>query len=156
MRYVVKKPNPKSQRWMQYVRRRGFEAERELVRGLRRLGVLAWRIPASGMYESRRKMSLPDVIAFCKGEFLGFQVKSTAKDSFVVYRRFLEPLDAWLSDVLSHGVPARAFIAVKFTGNFWVVRKTDCSEEKTVIRVGEATRLRSQLLVALGLQARLG
>ena len=151
-----RRPDPKDQRWMKYIRRRGFEAERELVRGLRGFGVLAWRIPASGMYESRKRMSLPDVIAFAKGEFWGFQVKATSKDSFTIYNRWLEPLDAWLSDVLEHGVAGRAFVAVKFTGGFWVVRRVDCSERRIVVSVKSATRLRHQLAVLLGIQDILG
>ena len=153
---MARQPSPKSRRWMPYIRRRGFKAERELVRGLRRYGVLAWRIPASGMYESRRKMSLPDVIAFARGELWGFQVKATGKDSFVVYRKWLEPLDVWLSDVLQHGVPARAFIAVKFVGGFWVLRETDCGEGRIVVDVRKAARLKHQLAVLLGMQEVLG
>ena len=121
---------------------------------MRSLGVLAWRIPASGMYESRRKMSLPDVIAFCKGEFLGFQVKASSKRYVRVYRRQLEPLDVWLSDVLEHGVPARAFVAVKFVGGWWKIQEFDGLRHYDFDIKG-ATRLRGQLELVLGLQTRL-
>ena len=153
---MARRPDPKDSKWMRYIRRRGFEAERELVRGLRQFGVLAWRIPASGMYESRKKMSLPDVLAYAKGEFWGFQVKATAKDHVRVWKKQLEPLQAWLLDVLEHDVAGRAWIAVKFSGGFWVLREFDGELRNYDFSVKSATRLKHQLAVLLGVQDVLG
>ncbi len=58
-------------------RRRGFGAERELVRKLWRMGFAAIRAPASGA--KVKKSVYPDVVAIYRGKVLVFEVKSRKK-----------------------------------------------------------------------------
>ena len=58
-------------------RRRGFEAERELVRKLWKCGFAAIRGPASG--SKIKKGVYPDVVALYRGRIFVFEVKSRSK-----------------------------------------------------------------------------
>jgi len=63
-------------------RRRGFEAERELVRKLWSKGFAVMRAPASGA--RTRLAAYPDVVAIFKGKIYAFEVKYRS-DNFPIY-----------------------------------------------------------------------
>ncbi len=118
-------------RSMRYYRRRGFETERMLVRALRDAGVWAYRIPASGMYEGRRQMSLPDVIAYVRERVVGFQLKATSKSIYEVKSIELVPLRAFLIDARSFGIATVGYIGVRFVdsnNSRWVFRRFEPNE----------------------------
>ena len=86
---------------------RGIRGERELVNLLKKHGIIAIRIPASG---AARKDVLPDVIAAYNGRVALFEVKHS-RQSYIPKER----LNA-LSELASH-FSARAFIAFRPKGS---------------------------------------
>ncbi len=94
-----------------HVKRRGYDAERQLVDLLKRRGYWASRIPLSAV-----SVPLPDVIA-CKKDkgFLGFQVKSTSLSRYYISKKYLIPLVEWKRS-FEAVAKTRTFIAVKFMG----------------------------------------
>ena len=127
------RPTPKDRsRWMKYIRRRGFDTERILQNELRRHGIWAKRIPASGMWESRKKQSLPDVFALrSDGLIIGFQVKATGAARFSFSPRDLAPLRDFVSDVASFGYPVWGIVIVRFVrdnNSFWAGTRLDIQD----------------------------
>jgi len=94
-------------------RRRGYSAERELVKKLKERNIWATRIPVSGIGQP-----LPDVLAVSKGVLHGFEVKTT-KGPKKFYKRSFDNTLLWLNAMLNEELKAKAWLAVKFKGNTW-------------------------------------
>ncbi len=90
-------------------RRRGFRAERELVKKLWKYGFAAIRGPASGA--KVKKSVYPDVVAIYKGKVLVFEVKSRKKLQSIYMKR--EQLDKILEFARRAG--GEAFIAIRLS-----------------------------------------
>ena len=110
-------------------KRRGFNAERELLDNLKDLGFWGARIPVSGVGQP-----LPDVIIFHNGVLFGFEVKSTNGNKKVFYRREFDNLLDWLSGMKRENFKVGAWLAVRFKGGKWRFyhvnedsEKIDCS-----------------------------
>lgn len=88
-------------------RRKGFSAERELVRKLWRYGFAAIRGPASGA--KVKKSVYPDVVAIYKGKVLVFEVKAREKLQTIYMRK--SQLDKLLEFARRAG--GEAYIAIK-------------------------------------------
>jgi len=128
---LSRRPTPKDKRWMQYVRRRGFDTERMLVRELRKRGIMAYRIPASGMWESRRRLSLPDVLAISPRAVYGFQVKATGAGRFEFKPRDLAPLADFVRDARLFNLSCLGFAVVRFVtgnGSYWAGVRVEPSD----------------------------
>ena len=96
-------------------RRKGFNAERELVKILRENGFphIA-RVNVSGVSQP-----LPDVIGARKGVMYGFEVKSTNESKKTFYFREFDNIRAWLVELSEARVKSRGFLAVRFKGGVW-------------------------------------
>ena len=88
-------------------RRKGFSAERELVRKLWRYGFAAIRGPASGAKVKRSVY--PDVVAIYRGKVLVFEVKSRGKLQTIYMAR--NQLDKLMEFARRAG--GEAYVAVK-------------------------------------------
>jgi len=139
-------------RGIRYYRRRGFDTERLLAKTLRDLRIWAFRIPASGMYESRRNMSLPDVIAFLPdGRVAGFQLKATSKARYTVSPKELKPLVAFVEDGRYFERETVGFAVVRFVGrgrSLWAGCRVE-KAESVKFTLNDAYSLQS-LLYRLG------
>jgi Holliday junction resolvase len=117
-------------------KRRGFAAERRLVKMLEARGWRAFRVPTSGT-----GYSLPDVFAVNNRErrLAAFEVKSTVEDHILVdvfqVRKLLSFLGAFK---LYRG---EAVIAVWFIDNGWVFRAVDAFplQERYVVRARDSS-----------------
>lgn len=96
-------------------KRRGYTAERELMKELRRKKIWSWRIPSSG-YKTGN-YALPDIIGFLHGKIMAFEVKTTEKNKFKFSLKEDSSLITWLKNSLRFPVEARGFLTVKFIGN---------------------------------------
>lgn len=139
-------------RGIRYYRRRGFDTERLLAKTLRSLDIWAFRIPASGMFESRRNMSLPDVIAFLpNGAIAGFQLKATSKGRYTVSAKEIKPLIAFIRDGRYFNKETVGYVLVRFVGKgraLWAGRRVE-KEEPVKFTLNDAYSLQS-LLYRLG------
>jgi len=106
-------------------KKRGFNAERELLENLKDLGFWGARIPVSGVGQP-----LPDVIIFHNGVLFGFEVKSTNEDKKVFYKREFDNLVDWLKGMERENFKAEAWLAVRFKGGKWRFYRIFTSSDK--------------------------
>ena len=117
-------------------RRRGFSAERELVKKLWKYGFAAIRGPASGA--KVKKSVYPDVVAIYKGLVLVFEVKSRSKlQSIYMKRSQLEKLIEF-----ARRAGGRALIAVKISE----LRDWKIVSVEDVIIDGEKVKIPKELI----------
>jgi len=120
---MTARKKPGTGEWMKYIRWRGFETERKLARKLLELGIFARRMPVSGMYESRRKLSLPDVLGITRDNLiLAFQLKSTEKGRYAFRAYELISTIDFVTSALKFGLRAKGYAIVRFVnGNrsYW-------------------------------------
>jgi Holliday junction resolvase len=95
------------------IRRRGFEAERELVRKLWRKGFAVVRAPASGA--KAKRIIYPDVVAIYQGRVLVFEVKTRSKLEAI----YIEGDKVLKLKEFARRAGGEAFIAVKIKGEGW-------------------------------------
>ena len=117
MVFLVGKSSPRAKRL------RGFQAERDLVKLLWKLGFAVIRAPASG---SKVKRAIyPDVVAIRKGKVLVFEVKRRSELSTIyVPKEQVEKLK-----VFSERAGGEAFIAIKIPGRDWIFIELKDMEE---------------------------
>jgi len=124
--YLVGKSSPRAKRL------RGFQAERDLVKLLWRLGFAVIRAPASG--SKIKKAVYPDVVAIRKGKVLVFEVKRRSELSTIyVPKEQVEKLK-----MFSERAGGEAFIAIKIPGRDWVfVELKDLEELDDKFRISK-------------------
>ncbi len=123
-------------------RRKGFDAERELVRRLKDKGIWATRIPVSGVAQP-----LPDVLAVSNGTLHGFEVKSTS-NSINFYKKSFDNTILWLEAMRNEKLHAKAWLAVRFLGGKWRFYELTSETEKIEANLNNGLTL-SQLLKLL-------
>jgi len=105
-------------------RKKGFNAERELVKKFKQKGIWATRIPVSGI-----RQPLPDVLVAYRGMLHGFEVKSVMKAQRM-YKKSFDNTIYWLNAMTQESLRACAWLAVKFKGNKWRFYKLTNEIEK--------------------------
>ena len=127
-------------------RQKGYAAERDLVRRLRRLGFSAHRVPTSGA----GKENLPDIMAFKQpnGPALAFEVKAVSTTRWTVYAwkerqgakkesqiikciRFLREM--YPPDMEKHAAVAVKFLLGERRKSPWVVKFVTNDEDLTQV-----------------------
>jgi len=118
------------------VRRRGFDAERELARILWGHGFAVVRGPASGA--RTRRLFYPDLTAIYKGRVYVFEVKyrrSMNSGAIYVSRDKLERLKEF-----ARRAGGEAFIAVKLPGKGWyLVSSENVKQASTTVKIDVET-----------------
>ncbi|MHA1589528.1 MAG: hypothetical protein ACTSVA_02860 [Candidatus Njordarchaeales archaeon] len=105
-------------------RRKGFDAERELVKKFKERKIWVTRIPVSGIAQP-----LPDVLAVAKGILYGFEVKRCGEHARY-YRKDFDNLIMWLEAMRREGLKAEAWVSVRFNGGVWRFYQVDTETEK--------------------------
>lgn len=96
-------------------KRRGYKAERDLMKKLRSKKIWSWRIPSSGFKTAG--YALPDILGVIRGRIIAFEVKTTEKDKFNLTLKDNDPIIFWLQNSLEYPLEARGFLTTKFIGN---------------------------------------
>jgi len=127
-------------------RQKGYSAERDLVRRLRKLGFSAHRVPTSGA----GKENLPDVMAFKQpnGPALAFEVKAVSTTRWTVYAwkekngekepsqiikciQFLREM--YPSDMEKHATVAVKFLLGERRKSPWIIKFVPNHEDLTQV-----------------------
>ncbi|MDH5795153.1 MAG: endonuclease [Candidatus Bathyarchaeota archaeon] len=117
-----------TKRGMKGIRRRGYRAERELVRKLRRLSYSSVRIPVSAPSSE----ALPDVFATKGSCILAFEVKAPRAERAYFRRKQVEKLFGFL-DMFEAYDGKLAILAGKFPYR-WVFKRVEAPGDYTVRR----------------------
>lgn len=126
------KSTKRKSRDMKGIRRRGYRAERQLVRKLRRLGFNSVRIPVSAPSSE----ALPDVFATKGSCILAFEVKAPHAERAYFRKKQVEKLFSFL-DMFDAYDGKLAILAGKFPYK-WVFKRVEAPADYTVRRDGES------------------
>ena len=126
---------PKKSREMKGIRRRGYRAERQLVRKLRLLGFNSVRIPVSAPSSE----ALPDVFATKGSVLLAFEVKAQNAERAYFRKNQVEKLFRFLSMFEAYSTKL-AILAGKFHYK-WVFKHIEAPGDY-VVRRGEKGNFR--------------
>jgi len=124
--FLTSKSSPRARRL------RGFQAERDLVKLLWRLGFAVIRAPASG--SKIKRAVYPDVVAIHKGKVLVFEVKRRSELSTIyIPKEQVEKLK-----IFSERAGGEAFIAIKVPGRDWIfIELRDIEELNDKFRISK-------------------
>ncbi len=130
LRELAAKSNSRqaTKRGMKGIRRRGYRAERQLVRKLRRLSYSSVRIPVSAPSSE----ALPDVFATKGSCILAFEVKAPHAERAYFRRKQVEKLFGFL-DMFEAYDGKLAILAGKFPYR-WVFKRVEAPGDYTVRR----------------------
>ena len=120
------KSTKRKSRDMKGIRRRGYRAERQLVRKLRRLGFNSVRIPLSAPSSE----ALPDVFATKGNCILAFEVKAPHAERVYFRKKQVEKLFGFL-DMFEAYDEKLAILAGKFPYR-WVFKRVEALGDYTV------------------------
>ena len=128
---------------------KGYQAERQLCKLLKKLGYNVRRIPTSGSGRTKEDEGLPDVFAYHKerDEVLSFELKSYSfwnHKTVTVKRDQIVKAIKFLIDMYPSATKRKVMIGVRFVLGMrirspWIFRAIEVSDDMDLSKVGDVT-----------------